>query len=124
MIKKSFVVLSIILASVSLKSQEIIDQIIATVGSEIVLKSDIENQFIQIQGQGYYAETGDLKCDILEELMFQKLLKVSPLAFDNRILPNLLHDFRVLMRTRVGASNLLQQHPQGLVLGHRLIPGE
>lgn len=77
MIKKSFVVLSIILASVSLKSQEIIDQIIATVGSEIVLKSDIENQFIQIQGQGYYAETGDLKCDILEELMFQKLLYIQ-----------------------------------------------
>ncbi len=55
-------------------SQEVIDQIIATIGNEVILKSDIENQYIQIMSQGYDSEESDLKCDVLEELMFQKLL--------------------------------------------------
>lgn len=55
-------------------SQEVIDQIIAIIGNEVILKSDIENQYIQIMSQGYDSEESDLKCDVLEELMFQKLL--------------------------------------------------
>lgn len=55
-------------------SQEVIDQVIAIVGNEVILKSDIENQYIQIMSQGYNPDASDLKCDILEELMFQKLL--------------------------------------------------
>ena len=52
---------------------KIIDQIIAIVGSNIILQSDIENQYLQAQAQGYLSR-GDLKCEILEELLYQKLL--------------------------------------------------
>ncbi|MDD4149887.1 MAG: peptidylprolyl isomerase [Bacteroidales bacterium] len=80
MLKKSIVILSILIYFVNLQAQEVIDKVIGVVGNEIILKSDIENQYIQIQSQGYDSETEDLKCDILEELMFQKLLYLQSIA--------------------------------------------
>ncbi|GAB4280818.1 MAG: peptidylprolyl isomerase [Marinilabiliales bacterium] len=58
----------------NIKAQEnVIDQIVAVVGKSIILKSEIEKHYLDLQSQGYIS-SGDLKCDILEELMFQKLL--------------------------------------------------
>lgn len=78
-VKKVLVILFFTTASLLAFSQEVIDQVVAVVGNEIILKSDIENQYIQIISQGYYTEESDLKCDILEELMFQKLLYLQAL---------------------------------------------
>lgn len=50
-----------------------VDRIVATVGDKVILQSDVENQVIQLIAQGYYNGT-DVKCDVLEELMFRKLL--------------------------------------------------
>lgn len=72
--KKVFVVVFIFISSLSIYAQESIDQVVAVIGNEIILKSDVENQYIQILSQGYNSEESDLKCDILEELMFQKVL--------------------------------------------------
>jgi peptidyl-prolyl cis-trans isomerase SurA len=52
----------------------VIDQIIATVGKNMIMQSDVENQLIQLKSQGYTSSGRDLKCDIFEELLFQKLL--------------------------------------------------
>ncbi len=55
-------------------SQEImVDRVVATVGDKIILQSDIENQVLQILSQGYTANYR-LKCEVLEQLMTQKLL--------------------------------------------------
>ncbi|OFX86783.1 MAG: hypothetical protein A2W99_06890 [Bacteroidetes bacterium GWF2_33_16] len=50
-----------------------IDQVVAVVGDKIILQSDIENQVLQLMAQGYKPQ-GDAKCEILEELLAQKLL--------------------------------------------------
>ena len=47
-----------------------IDKIQAIVGSEILLTSDIENQYNQILSQGVI-ETENIKCEIVDELLFQ-----------------------------------------------------
>src|SRR3989339_693821 len=52
---------------------KVIDQVLGIVGNKIILKSDIENQFIQYKAQGL-SDDGDIKCQILEEMLFQKLL--------------------------------------------------
>ena len=52
---------------------KVIDQIIAVVGNNYVLKSDIESQFIQIKSENN-SNIVDLKCNILEELLYQNLL--------------------------------------------------
>ncbi len=78
MLKKIILLLTISIMSVGISfSQEIIDQVIAVVGNEIILESEIENQYIQLMSQEYYSNSEDLKCDILEEMMFQKLLFIQ-----------------------------------------------
>lgn len=55
--------------------EKIIDQTIATVGDNIILYSDIENQYIQLRLQGNIQGSGSSKkCEIFESLLFQKLL--------------------------------------------------
>lgn len=61
-----------------------IDQIIAIVGDNIILKSDIEAVNLQNQAQGITSE-GDMKCEILEDLMVEKLL-VAEAQLDTTIM--------------------------------------
>jgi len=52
---------------------KVVDQIVAVVGKNIILKSDIEGMYLQQQAQGVSSE-GDQKCEILENLLVEKLL--------------------------------------------------
>ena len=52
---------------------KVVDQIVAVVGKNIILKSDIEDMYQQQQAQGI-TSNGDMKCEILEDLLVQKLL--------------------------------------------------
>lgn len=62
------------LISVSIFAQDkIIDQIVAQIGQNIILKSDIESVFLQNQAQGITSD-GDMKCEILEDLLIDKLM--------------------------------------------------
>ena len=70
--KKLLVLLLFILTNNLLFSQTI-DKIEAIIGSEILLTSDIENQYNQILSQGII-QTNNIKCDILNELLYQNLL--------------------------------------------------
>jgi len=72
---KSVLVLGTIISAqqISIAQDKVIDQIVAVVGSNPILKSDIETQAIQMQAQGVTTQ-GDQKCEILEQLLEQKLL--------------------------------------------------
>jgi len=50
-----------------------VDQIVAVIGSNVILKSDIEAVYLQNQAQGITSD-GDMKCDILENLLIEKLM--------------------------------------------------
>lgn len=53
--------------------EEVIDKVLAVVGNNIILQSDVEKQYLQLIAQGYDSY-GDLKCEVFEEILFQKLL--------------------------------------------------
>ena len=72
-IKSTLVVLSFLLALNAGAQDKIVDQIVAVVGSNIILKSDIESMHINQQAQGITSE-GDMKCEILENFLIDKLL--------------------------------------------------
>ncbi len=55
-------------------AQKKIDGVVAIVGEKIVLQSAVESQLEQIKAQGYEQDEQLLKCQILEELLYQKLL--------------------------------------------------
>ncbi|MFA9389081.1 MAG: peptidylprolyl isomerase [Prolixibacteraceae bacterium] len=71
--------------SMQLMAQDkIIDQIVAVIGSNVILKSDIESINLQNQAQGITSE-GDMKCDILENLLIDKLM-VAEAELDTNII--------------------------------------
>lgn len=57
----------------SYAQDNIIDEVVAVVGADAILKSDIEEMFYRMQAEGYNYE-GDLKCKLLEDMLIQKLL--------------------------------------------------
>ncbi|GAB4251250.1 MAG: peptidylprolyl isomerase [Vicingaceae bacterium] len=72
-LNKTILTICLIVTYFSLNAQVVLDEIIAVVGDEIVLKSDIETQAASYQSQGLIIREED-KCRILEDLLFQKLL--------------------------------------------------
>jgi len=57
------------------KEGVIIDQVIAVVGANIILQSDIQTQFEQYRAEaGMQGTEASMKCSILESMVFQKLL--------------------------------------------------
>lgn len=54
-------------------SQGVVDQVVAVVGGDMILNSDIEQEVLRMKMDGNLPE-GDIKCEILESLLIQKLL--------------------------------------------------
>jgi peptidyl-prolyl cis-trans isomerase SurA len=52
---------------------KVVDQVVAVVGNNPILKSDVEATVIQKQAQGE-TTTGDMKCEVLEQILEQRLL--------------------------------------------------
>ena len=72
------VLLLVIISVISIKSinaqeLELIDGIVGVVGNKIILKSDVENRYLQYKAQGFQSNT-NMRCELFEELLFQKLL--------------------------------------------------
>ena len=75
--KKTIIITAIaLLIGASTQAQGIIDKIVGIVGNEIIMMSDIENQYIQMASQQMKVD-GNTRCEILEDMMFQKLLYVQ-----------------------------------------------
>ncbi|WP_282037114.1 peptidylprolyl isomerase [Saccharicrinis aurantiacus] len=68
------VVLTFLIAGTTAEAQKnIIDEVIAVVGDNAILKSDVEYQYQQAVMQGMSAK-GDLKCKLFEQQLIQKLM--------------------------------------------------
>ena len=57
------------------RQPQVVDKVVAVVGKNIILQSDIENQYIQYRLQGMAEGTGkEVRARILEDLLLQKLM--------------------------------------------------
>ena len=62
-------------AGINAQEEKIIDQVVAIVGQNIVLESNIENQYYQYRMQsGIIGGGTSVRCQMLENVLFQKLL--------------------------------------------------
>lgn len=80
-----FVALNALFTSVfSQDEEQIIDQVVAVVGKNIVLESDIETQYLQykLQGGGLSGGAREIRCRLLEDIMYQKLM-VTQAEYDS-----------------------------------------
>ncbi|MCL2132207.1 MAG: peptidylprolyl isomerase [Lentimicrobiaceae bacterium] len=78
-VKKLFILLLCVAqwGAAAQSSKNVIDEIIATVGNRIITRSDLEYAFQSYRySSGMYTleNTDEIRCNILEQLMFQKLL--------------------------------------------------
>lgn len=65
----------LLISSFVIKAQSnVIDQVVAIVGNQAVLKSDVENEFIRYQSMGMVSGSRDFKSQLFEEILIQKLL--------------------------------------------------
>ena len=79
MIKRMLMPVMLIVMIVSVfqakaQNEKVVDEIAALVGSHPVYWSDVEAQFAQAKAQGMKGDQFTLKCEIFENLVFQKLL--------------------------------------------------
>ncbi len=70
---KKYILIAFLLFSSSTYAQKTIDGVEAIIGNEIILTSDIQTQYHQYLAQGY-TNRGEIKCQIIEDLLYQKLL--------------------------------------------------
>ena len=59
---------------VKAQTEKVVDEIVALVGSHPVYWSDVEAAFAQSKAQGMTGDPFTMRCDIFENLLFQKLL--------------------------------------------------
>lgn len=57
-----------------LAQEKLIDEVVGVVGSNVILHSDIETQYLQLKAQGSILGGSQARCQILESLLYQKLL--------------------------------------------------
>ncbi len=70
-----FLVLHTGLAKANYSNDSLVDGVVAVVGANVILKSDVENQYLQFRMQGSIQGSPDkVKCTIFENLLFQKLM--------------------------------------------------
>ncbi|MEL7251593.1 MAG: peptidylprolyl isomerase, partial [Bacteroidota bacterium] len=62
-----------VMAQSALAQRQVIDKVVAMVGGEIVLLSEVEEQFSLIKAQNPTVQ-GELRCEIIDQLLTSKLL--------------------------------------------------
>jgi peptidyl-prolyl cis-trans isomerase SurA len=106
-----FLFLVIALTTKEAKSQEI-DKVVAVVGGNVILKSEIENQYAQYLAQGNPADVA-IKCYFLQQLLTQKLLSQQAVidsieVTEDEIDDNINNRLRY-MSNRAGGQERLEQ---------------
>jgi peptidyl-prolyl cis-trans isomerase SurA len=70
--KRNSILIALCLLSFLGYSQNSIEGIVAVVGNKVILKSAVETQYLQMRQSAVVGE--EAKCEILDEMMFQKLM--------------------------------------------------
>lgn len=77
--KRNWIIIALLFLALPMMAQnrepQVVDKVVAVVGKNIILQSDIENQYIQYRLQGMAEGTGkEVRARILEDLLLQKLM--------------------------------------------------
>jgi peptidyl-prolyl cis-trans isomerase SurA len=108
----TFLFITLIPLAHSQNGSKLIDQIVAVVGNKKILQSDIESQRMQFRARGMNSE--NIRCDILEEMINQKLLLMqaeidSVQVSSNQVESQLDMRLRYFIR-QIGSREKLEQY--------------
>jgi peptidyl-prolyl cis-trans isomerase SurA len=124
MIKKiHFILIIVVILSGAYKTMaqfegdSIIDGVIAVVGSKMILKSDIESQYLEFRMQGGIQGTAStMKCQILENMVMQKLLvnqaEIDSITVTDAMVENEMDNRMRYFISQVGSPEKLEEYFQ------------
>ncbi len=70
-----FAIVTICSSTIYAQQAQVIDKIVAVVGNNIIMQSDIEEQYMQYRMQGgIKGSASSIRCEILEDMLFRKLM--------------------------------------------------
>ena len=117
-----YIFFSIALLSVGFASAQgqVVDEIVAVVGNKTILKSDIEGQYVQYKMQGNIGNASAMKCQFLENILFEKLLLTqaeidSVQVTDNQVESSMNQRFRYYI-SQFGSQQKLEEFYQKPVI--------
>lgn len=151
---RKFITAFIVLWSVVSYAQrgKVLEEVVAVVGENIILKTDLETEYLQAkQSMDFY--DGDLKCEVLNQLIIQKLYlhkgkldstEISPERVEaevdrrvkfyasqiggerqlERYLGKSIEEYKELMRPKINEQMITQEVQQGLMAGVKVSPTE
>jgi len=94
-------------------SQEVIDKVIAVVGGDMILSSDVEGELMRMKMQGNVPD-GDAKCKVFEQLLVQKLLlhqaKVDSLKSNDASIENEIERRLRYFINQIGSEKALENY--------------
>ncbi len=77
-ITASIIIVASVVSNIDIKAQEngnVLDEIVAVVGKNIILHSNVQTQYLQYRMQnGITGSESEIKCSLLENLLYEKLL--------------------------------------------------
>ncbi|MCP4553071.1 MAG: peptidylprolyl isomerase [Bacteroidetes bacterium] len=77
-ITASIIIVASVVSNIDVKAQEngnVLDEIVAVVGKNIILHSNVQTQYLQYRMQnGITGSESEIKCSLLENLLYEKLL--------------------------------------------------
>ncbi|MFZ9612105.1 MAG: hypothetical protein ACO29Q_02390 [Crocinitomicaceae bacterium] len=98
-------VFSLVFASITYaQPSKVVNKIVAQVGDNIILLSDIESQLLQAE-QGQVTVTKATECTILEQLMIQELL-INQAMLDSLVIKDETVDYEMENRLRILESKM------------------
>lgn len=102
------------LASYVSAQKNVVDKIIAIVGEEVVLKSDIENELLHTQTQMAVTSTANMRAEIFEKKLIQKLLlaqaKIDSITVSDTEVENALNGQLDDYVKRIGSRERLETY--------------
>ena len=120
--KKYFLLLLVFLirfpfAEAQLSGDSIIDGVVAVVGSKMILKSDIEKQYLEFRMQGNIQGTStSMKCLIVENMLMQKLLlnqaDIDSVTVTNAMVENEMDARMRYFISQIGSPEKLEEYFQ------------
>ncbi len=94
-------------------SQETIDKVVAVVGGDMILVSDVEQELMRLKMQGNLPE-GDVKCQVFEQILIQKLLlhqsKIDSIAPNNTAIEDEIDKRLRYFINQIGSEKALENY--------------
>lgn len=114
--KKAFSLLALLFVGIiaTYAQDNVVDKIIAVVGNQVVLKSDVESTFQERKARGYISGNSDAKSEIFEDLLIQKLMiaqaQVDSVEVTEQEVENELEQKMQHFITQIGSKEKLEQY--------------